>query len=113
MTDAATWIRTAAAWLAGHLATGPAARLEAAVALADATMAVREAAGLIDPERRMGAWARAGALEQELWAFEMDAYEHIAAGRRGPRNALEAALLRILACPSCPRSQRRLLELID
>jgi len=111
--DAERIIRTAHAYLSGALATGPAAALERAVRLADASMAVHEAARAIDPERRLGPWALAGALEAELDDFEHGPYRLIAAGRRGAKNALEDALARILACPRFPRSQRRLFALLN
>jgi len=113
VTDADAFLRAWHGWSTGSRATGPAARLEAAVDLADAVLAVATAADLLDPDRRLSRWQLAGELEAALSDFAERGYRTIAAGRRGPQNALEAALVRILRCATCPRSQRRLFALLD
>ena len=85
-------------------------RLHLAILAADRDLAIREAAALLDPTRRFSIWATAGALAARLDRFEATAWPRIRNGHRQPRDDLESALARILACPTCPRSQRRLTE---
>ena len=110
--DAELLLRTSAAAVAGTLPEAAAERLLAAARHADAVAAVREAGRLLDSDNRLSLWAVAGVLSARLSRFRSTGYQHITAGHRGPRDALEACMTRILDCPTCPRSQGRLLGLL-
>jgi hypothetical protein len=102
-----------AALEAGTLPEPTAERLAAALAMAARDVAVRELAMLLDPTRTRAVWAVAGEISERLVRFEGTAWPRIKAGYRSPRGPMEEALAVMLNCPTCPRTQRRLVDLLN
>ena len=87
-------------------------RLESAVQLVQRDQAAADAVELLDPGNRLTPWQAAGLLAASLSRFESTGWLRIRNGHRGPKNPLEGAFSTMLKCENCPRSQRRLFELL-
>jgi len=107
MADPEAVLRIAAALVEGRLHPAAAERVEAALEYADAIQAVAELAELLDDGSR-AVWSLAGEIEHRAKRYEGTVY-----GRRPPRNAVEARLERIVRSPTCPRSRRRLVDILS
>lgn len=87
-------------------------RLEAAAIEQSALAALSELAALCDLDCQ-GRWALAGELADRLKRFECTAWPRIRVGAREPTNSFEHLLAAIARCPTIPRSQRRLFDLLN
>lgn len=74
--------------------------------------ALGELAAVLDPAGHASRWATAGRLAELLARFETTSWPRNLRGGRMPRNQAEAAMVRILEA-NLPRSQRRIIDLID
>lgn len=87
------------------------ATVEAALLEADREMALAELAMLLDSgPRPRSRWSLAGEIERRLLRFETTAWPRILRGDREPQGRLEECMVRILACPSGPRCQGRIVR---
>lgn len=89
-----------------------ATRLAEALAMAGRDLAARQLAHTLDPTGSRSRWDTAGELADRLRRFEVTAWPRIRDGHRQPRDRIEQALAAMLRCSSCPRSRRRLYDLL-
>lgn len=86
-------------------------RIEHALDLARRDVALRDLADMLSRDRP-SLWKTADEIARRLDRFESTAWPRIQAGARQPRDSVEKALSRVLACHEGPRSHRRIFELL-
>jgi hypothetical protein len=88
-------------------------RIEAALVSARRDVAAAELSRLLNIEQNRTDWAIARDLAGRLDRFESSGWIRIRDGYRPPQNRVESLLVDMIRDPTCPRSPRRLLDLLD
>lgn len=88
-------------------------RIGAALVVARRDIAVQELARLLNPAGDRAPMTVARDLAVRLDRFEATGWPRIRDGHRGPISRVESLLIDVLADETCPRSPRRLVDLLD